>query len=108
MPDTRTTASSRSGYGLAVILTLLGGGVFVGGVLVGPTLDAQNPAKFRSRVGEQARHERLLADLRDVHDRAENVRLMVAAHRSAKTLDQLGGHRRRRPRARSRSLRGRP
>src|SRR5262249_25084023 len=50
---------------------------------------AEQAARDVRLLAEQAaRHERLLADLRDVHDRAENVRLMVSAHRSGKAYDE--------------------
>src|SRR3954447_26273749 len=46
MRDASATASSRSGYGLAAILTCIGVAVCATGVLIGVPLDAQNPNKF--------------------------------------------------------------
>lgn len=82
---------------LAKALLTLGTGLILGGAVKVLLDQFQSAQKTREEeqtrrasqvVEEQARHERLLADLRDVHDRAENVRLMVAAHRSAKTYGE--------------------
>ena len=71
---------------LAKALLTLATGLILGGAVKVLLDHFQETAKLRDE--EQARHERLLADLRGVHDRAERVRLMVSAHRSAKAYGQ--------------------
>jgi hypothetical protein len=79
---------------LTKALLTLGTGLILGGAVKVVLDQLQNAQRVRAEdqarratqlAEEQARHERLLGDLRHVHDRAENVRLMVAAQRSAKT-----------------------
>ena len=73
----------KPGLELAKALLTLGTGFMLGGALK-VVLDRYQDSA-RRRQEEHDRYERLLADLRLVHDRAERARLMVAAHRSAST-----------------------
>ena len=68
----------------------VGTGLFLGGVL---KLALDRHADTRQRQ-EQAsiRFDRLLSDMRDVHEQLETSRLLIAAHRSSKTYrDRMGG-----------------
>jgi hypothetical protein len=71
---------------LAKAMVTLGSGLILGGA-VKVLLDRYQEAQ-KDRAEDHELRERLLADLRGVHDRTESARLMVKAHRSAKTYGE--------------------
>jgi hypothetical protein len=74
------------GLELAKAALTLGTGLILGGA-VKVMLDRYQEA-LKERQEDHELRERLLADLRDVHDRTESARLMVNAHRSAKAYGE--------------------
>jgi hypothetical protein len=77
------------GLELAKGALTLGSGLILGGA-VKVLLDRYQQA-LKERQDEHELRERLLGDLRNVHDRTESTRLMVNAHRSAQIYgDQMG------------------
>jgi hypothetical protein len=76
----------KFGLELAKALLTLGSGLILGGAV--KILLDRFQASAKEKEEERAARERLLADLRLVHDRAESARLLIAAHRSAKTYGE--------------------
>jgi hypothetical protein len=74
------------GLDIARAILTLGSGLILGGA-VKVMLDGLQAAQ-KERQDEHELRERLLAELRDVHDRAENARLMIAAQRSAEAYNE--------------------
>ena len=76
----------KFGLEFAKALLTLGSGLVLGGTV--KILLDRFQALAKEKEEERVALERLLADLRLVHDRAETARLLIAAHRSAKTYGE--------------------
>jgi hypothetical protein len=85
-------AKSPQHFGVEVgkAILALGTGLILGGALKA-MLDMYQ-ATQEQRAGDHELRERLLSDLRNVHDQAETARLMIAAHRSAKAYGEQMRH----------------
>jgi hypothetical protein len=75
-------------FGIEVGKTVLalGTGLILGGAL--KVMLDQYQAAQQKQAQEHELHERLLSDLRNIHDQAETARLTIAAHRSAKAYGE--------------------
>ena len=75
-------------FGVEVGKTVLalGTGLILGGAL--KVMLDQYQAAQQKQAREHELQERLLSDLRNIHDQAETARLMIAAHRSAKAYGE--------------------